>query len=143
MKDRIKYALKPESVSNRLIELIAVWSKGDARVALQTLRAAAMSADSNRRDQILVDDLRDAFKSAGRSKREYVKSKLGPHERFLLEVLEKRKHIASGELFKIYVQSFPQPLGERAYRNQMEHLVQAGLVKDIGEGRWKRYEVTF
>lgn len=73
------------------------------------------------------------------SKRDYMKAKLNEHQRFLLEVIEKRNRISSGELFDLYQKSFTQPLGERAYRNQLEHLVQAGLVKDIGEGRWRNY----
>ncbi len=140
MRERIQYSLSPDSISDRLVELIAMWSKGDARVALQTLRAAAMSADSKKREEITIDDLKEAFKSAGKSKREYVKSKLNEHQKLLLELIEKHKQIASGELFDLYRKSVAQPLGERAYRNQMEFLVQTGLVKDFGEGRWKRFE---
>jgi hypothetical protein len=40
----------------------------------------------------------------------------------------------------MYQDLFNDPLGEWAYRNQMEHLVQTGLVKETGEGRWKRFE---
>lgn len=141
LKDRIRYAFAPDSISHRLTELIAVWSNGDARVALQTLRAAAKIADTKKRDEISIEELKEAFKSARKSKRDYVKSKLDEHQRFLLEVIEKRRKISSGELFDLYAKSVPQPLGERAYRNQMEHLVQTGLVKDSGEGRWKRYEL--
>lgn len=71
-----------------------------------------------------------------------MKSKLNEHQRFLFETIEKRRRLSSGELFDLYQKSFAQPLGERAYRNQMEYLVQTGLVKDIGEGRWKRYEIV-
>jgi hypothetical protein len=49
--------------------------------------------------------------------------------------------MTSGELFNLYQESLAQPLGERAYRNHMHHLVQTGLVRDIGEGRWKKYEI--
>lgn len=71
-----------------------------------------------------------------------MKSKLNEHLRLLLEVIEKYKKIMSGELFGIYRNSIMKPLCERGYRNQIEHLVQTGLIKDIGEGRWKRYEIT-
>jgi len=142
VSDRVQYALKPDSIPHRLIELIASWARGDARVALQTVRAAAISAETNRRDEITLDDLKVAFKGAIQSKREYLKSKLNDHERFLLEVVEQRKRIASGELFGLYTKSTLQPLGERAYRIQMEHLVQTGLVRDSGEGRWKKFELA-
>ncbi len=142
MRERAQYAFSPSTVSNRVLELIAAWAKGDARIALQTLRVAAMSADNKKREEITIDDLKEAFRSARKSKRDYVKSKLNEHQRFLLGTIEERKSIMSGELFELYQNSFPQPLGERTYRNQMEHLVQTGLVRDIGEGRWKSYEVV-
>lgn len=140
MKDRIEFALKPGSISDRSLELIAMWSNGDARVALQTLRAAAMSADNKKREEISIDDLKEAFKGARKSKMEYVRSKLNEHQKFLLNIIEKRQQIESGELFRLYEESFPQALGDRAYRNQMGQLVQTGLVREVGEGRWKKFE---
>jgi cell division control protein 6 len=124
IKDKAQYALAQNSIPERPVELIAVWSNGDARVALQTLRVAAMSADTQKRNEITTEDLKEAFKSARKSKRNYVRSKLNKHQRFLLEVVEKHKRIPSGELFNLYQNSFHEPLGERAYRNQMEYLVQ-------------------
>ena len=141
MKDRTDYALAPNTITNNLIEIIATWSNGDARVALQTVRAAAMSADAKKRDTITIDDLKDAFKGARKSKLDYVKSKLNEHQKFLLEKIEKNREIDSGELFRMYEDNFRQPLGERAYRNQMENLVQSGLVRESGEGRWKRFSL--
>ncbi len=139
MRDRIQYGFRRESVSDRLLELIAVWSNGDARIALQTLRVAAMSADNKKRDQITLEDLKEAFKAARKSKREYLKSKLNEHQRFLLQVIENRMQVRSGELFELYQKSVSQPLGERAYRNQMEQLVHMGLIKEIANGRWREY----
>jgi Cdc6-like AAA superfamily ATPase len=117
IKERIDYALTLNSIANELIEIIATWANGDARVALQTVRAAAMSADSKQEIP-----------------------KLNEHQRFLMNEIEKNREIDSGELFRMYQDLFNDPLGERAYRNQMEHLVQTGLVKETGEGRWKRFE---
>ena len=54
--------------------------------------------------------------------------------------MERRKNVTSGELCQEYQSVVEEPLGERAYRNQMEDLVQVGLVKERGEGRWKRFE---
>lgn len=131
--------LAPHSAENRPIEIIATWSNGDARVALQTVRAAAVSADAKRREVITIDDVKDAIKGARKSKLEYVKSKLNEHQKFLLEQIEKSREIDSGELFRKYEDNFQQPLGERAYRNQMEHLVQTGLIRETGEGRWRTF----
>lgn len=103
MKDRIDYALAPSSITNNLIEIIATWSNGAARVALQTIRAAAMSAEA-KKEATTIDDVKDAFRSAR-------KSKLNEYQKFLLEAIEKENEIDSGELFRIYQSSFEQPLG--------------------------------
>ncbi|MDG6943360.1 MAG: AAA family ATPase [Nitrososphaerota archaeon] len=139
MKDRIDYALAPDSVANAIVEIIATWSNGDARVALQTIRAAAMNADAKRREMIMIEDVKEAIKGARKSKLEYVKSKLNEHQKFLMDEIERTKEIDSGELFKKYQDSFHNPFGERAYRNQMEQLVQTGLVIEAGEGRWRKF----
>jgi Cdc6-like AAA superfamily ATPase len=139
IKERIDYALASNSITNNLVEIIATWSNGDARVALQTVRAAAMSADAIRREAITIDDLKEAFKGARRSKLEYVKSKLNEHQKFLLDCIKKHGRIDSGKLFNLYGTSVADPLGERAYRNQMRYLVQTGLIKEDGEGRWKKF----
>jgi len=141
IRERIDYALAPDSISNELIEIVATLSSGDARVALQTVRAAAMSADSRRRDSIVIENVREAIKGARKSKLEYVKSKLNEHQKFLMNEIERNREIDSGELFRKYQDSFHDPLGERAYRNQMEQLVQTGLVREAGEGRWKKFHV--
>ena len=62
-----------------------------------------------------------------------MKAKLNEHQKFLLKVVEKYK-ITSGELFDLYQKSIPQLLGEWAYRNQMERLVQ----KRASERCWRR-----
>ena len=98
-----------------------------------------MSADSKRRDSITIDDVKEAIKGARKSRLEYVKSKLNEHQRFLMSEIEKNGDVDSGELFRKYQDSFHDPLGERAYRNQIETLVLTGLVREIGEGRWKRF----
>lgn len=142
IKDRIDYALAPNSMSNSLVGIIATWSNGDARIALQTVRAAAMSADARKKDSITIDEVKDSFKGARKSKLDYVKSKLNEHQKFLLDQIEKRGKLDSGELFRMYQESFNDPLGERAYRNQIENLVQMGLVREYGDGRWKKFEIT-
>lgn len=67
-----------------------------------------MSADSKKREEITIDDLKEAFKSAGKSKREYVKAKLNEHQKFLLDTIEKHEKISSGQLFDLYQHPFAQ-----------------------------------
>ena len=110
-------------------------------MALQTLKASAKLAEVKHADLITIEEVKEAFKSARISKREYLKSKLNEHQRTLLEILERMKGISSGDLCREYNTQVAEPLGERAYRNQMEDLVKSGLVREYGDGRWKKFEI--
>ncbi|MBI2938381.1 MAG: AAA family ATPase [Thaumarchaeota archaeon] len=142
LEERAGCALRPDSITPRILELISMWANGDARVALQTLKASAKLAEAKQRECITLDEVKEAFGSARISKREYLKSKLNEHQKVLLNIIERRKNVPSGELWQEYQGMVSEPLGERAYRNQMDDLVKVGLVKDSGDGRWKRYEVN-
>lgn len=89
-----------------------------------------------------MGDLKEPFKGARKSKLEYVKSTLDEPQKFLLGIIEKRHNIDSGDLFRLCKDPFHDPLCERAYRNHMKHLVRTELVKESGEGRWKKFEVV-
>ncbi|MBI3859801.1 MAG: AAA family ATPase [Thaumarchaeota archaeon] len=142
IQDRIDYALSPGAITKHLVEIVAIWANGDARIALQTLKSAAMNAESGKRDSISIEDLKNGIKGAKRSKFEYVRSKLNEHQAFLLRQIQADMKIESAELFRRYQESFDNPVGERAYRNQMNQLVQTGLVRGEGEGRWRKFEVV-
>jgi len=108
---------------------------------LQTLKASAKLAEARHAETITIEEVKEAFKSARICKREYLKSKLNEHQKALLDIVEGRKNIPSGDLLHEYQGLVVEPLGERAYRNQMEELVRTGLVRARGEGRWKSYGV--
>ncbi len=48
----------------------------------------------------------------------------------------------SGKLFEEYVKSVKGVVVDRAYRNYMKMMVELGLIKVEGSGRWKVYEIV-
>jgi hypothetical protein len=48
----------------------------------------------------------------------------------------------SGLLYKEYCKLFSSPVVDRAYKNYMKRMVNLGLVKCEGFGRWKSYEIV-
>ena len=50
--------------------------------------------------------------------------------------------MASGTLYKEYRNLVSKPVVARAYRNYMKRMVELGLVKVEGKGRWKSYEIV-
>ena len=49
---------------------------------------------------------------------------------------------ASGVLYKEYCKLVSKPVVPRAYRNYMKKMVNLGLVKTKGKGRWKTYQIV-
>ncbi|MCW3986454.1 MAG: hypothetical protein NWE91_08645 [Candidatus Bathyarchaeota archaeon] len=45
-------------------------------------------------------------------------------------------------LYKEYCKLVSKPVVARAYRNYMKKIVDLGLVRVEGSGRWKKYEIT-
>lgn len=88
-----------------------------------------------------IEEIKQAVKEAKRFKASYFTSKLNEHQRIIYEILGKKKRIASGELFKEYCKLVENPVVDRAYRNYMKRMVESGLIKVEGFGRWKVYEI--
>jgi len=85
-----------------LIKIAAIVSKGDARVALETLRRAWRKAEDKGLKKVTIDEIKEASRGAKRLKKSYLLSKLNDHQRLIYEILEKKMKMASGELYKEY-----------------------------------------
>jgi Cdc6-like AAA superfamily ATPase len=115
---------------------------GDARVALQTLRNAAKIAERKNLDKITIEEAKEAVKDARLSKRAYQIAKLGVHEGLLFEILERNGKTKSGRLYTEYCKLVDYPLQDRAYRANMERLVERGLVIAQGDGKGRLYLIN-
>lgn len=87
----------------------------------------------------MLEDLKQAFKSARISTNGYLKSRLNEHQKLLLGIVTKHKEITSSTLYDKYNNASAHPLSERGYRLQMQTLRRLGFVRSMGEGRWKRF----
>lgn len=139
---KISYSVREGSISPQLIQTIAGWANGDARIALRTVHDSILNAEQSYRIEVLREDLHDSYKIARNAKRDYLTSKLNAHQKCLLEIVERKGRIKSNDLFVEYSNLFSSPLGERSYRNQMDLLVQLRLVRGVGEGRWQNFEIA-
>lgn len=142
LRERVVYGIRPNAVDDSMLSLIARMCSGDARVALQTLKIAAEEAESKDADIITMEEIKYAVKCSRKFKLSYMIGKLNDHQKMIYEILKVRRRIPSGELFKEYRKSSKDPIMDRAYRNHMQRMVELGLVKVQGTGRWKAYELT-
>lgn len=66
---------------------------------------------------------------------------MNEHQKIIYGILGKKKRISSGSLYREYYKLVKNPVVDRAYRDYMKRMVELGLVKAEGFGRWKIYEV--
>ena len=142
LKDRVQFSFKPNSISNELIRIISVMAEGDARVGLEILRRAGKKAEDKGLSKVTIEEVKQAAKEARRLKASFFLSKLNEHQKIIYEILGKKKRMPSGLLYREYCKMVKNPVVDRAYRNYMKKMVDMGLVKVEGFGRWKVYEIV-
>ncbi len=91
--------------------------------------------------QITIEEVKEAVKGARRLRLSYLLKKLNQHQRVIYEILKKKVRMASGKLYEEYSKVVSQPVVDRAYRNYMKRMVELGLIRVEGSGRWRVYEV--
>jgi len=143
LKDRIKFSLRPNSISDELIRAASLAAEGDARIALEIIRKAAKKAESKGLMEITKDEIKEAIKETRKMKLDLLTSKLNRHQKIIFEILQAGKEMDSGKLYLAYSHKVENPLGKRAYRKNMEKLVKLGLVEAKGFGRWRRYKILW
>jgi len=141
LKDRVEFAFRPNTIGEELIRIASVMAEGDARVGLEILRRAGKKAEDKGLRKVTIEEIKQAAKEAKMLKKDFFLSKLNEHQKIIYEILEKRKKMTSGEIYREYCELVSKPVVARAYRNYMKKMVSLGLVKAHGKGRWKNYEI--
>jgi len=142
LKDRVDFSFRPGSIKDELIKIASVAAEGDARVGLEILRRAGKKAEAKGLKQVTMEEMKQAIIEARKTKFSFMTSKLNEHQRVILEILAKRKKMPSGEIYRQYCTSVKNPVVDRAYRNYMQKMIELGLIKAEGKGRWKKYILT-
>ena len=141
LKDRVEFSFRPNSISKELIRIASLMAEGDARVGLEILRRAGKKAEDKNMRKVTIEEIKQAAMEAKRFKTSYFTSKLNEHQKIIYEILGKKKRMPSGLLYEEYRKLVKNPVVDRAYRNYMRRMVELGLVKVEGFGRWKIYEL--
>jgi orc1/cdc6 family replication initiation protein len=142
LKDRVEYSFRPGSIKRELIRIASVAAEGDARVGLEILRRAGKKAEDKGLKEVTIEEIKQAIKETRKTKFSFVISRLNEHQKIILEILGKRGTMRSGEIYRQYCALAKNPVVDRAYRNYMQKMVELGLVKAEGKGRWKKYILT-
>lgn len=141
LKDRISLGVNEESVTDEIVSEIANSCGGDARAGIQILKNAAIDAESRGLESITINEVKLASGYARKYRLSYLLGKLNEHQKTIYELLKQNKTMDSGKLFNDYRKSINETVTDRSYRNYMMRMVELGLVREIGSGRWKKYEI--
>jgi Cdc6-like AAA superfamily ATPase len=63
------------------------------------------------------------------AKPQILKEKINKDEKIIIEILEERRKLLSGELYREYSKKVEMPVSERMFRNFVNHLAEMNLVK--------------
>jgi cell division control protein 6 len=142
IRDRVEYAFRPGSLKNEFIKLAAVAAQGDARTGLEIVRKAGKKAEVRYLNEVTMRELEETINEMNKLKRIYPFDKLNEHQKIIYGILEKKRKLASGLLYNEYCTTMKNPVVDRAYRNYMRRMVNLGLIKAEGKGRWREYMIA-
>ena len=140
VRERAKYGLVPGAIGESGLKMIARLADGDARIAIETLRRAALIAEDREEERISAEHIKKAFGSTHLLRKTEALKKLNEHEKVLYLLMEKHQKLGTKELWEEYNKEDKKPASQRSYRNYMGHLVKLGLVKARGELTGREYE---
>jgi len=133
LKRRAELALYPGSWSEKKLNRIAELAEGDARVAINTLKNSAYSAENDLSSKIKDKHIKEGYNSAKDIKKTYLLNKLTTHHRLFYELVKEKKTIHSGQLWKVYLEKCTklkkQPIALRTYSEYMNKLIELDLVQ--------------
>ena len=141
LKDRVEYGLRPDSIEEATLKLIASKSGGDARVAISTLRKAAQKAEREGLEQITREVAKESFSDAVKDNRSISLKKLNEDQRELYDLLKEEKDLKSGELFQAYRENVEEGPTDRTLRRYMKKMEAYGLVEAKGSTRDRKYSL--
>jgi len=129
---RCELALDSSSCSAQVVKKIASLSRGDARIAIQTLRSAVEWAEEARASQVAPSDVAQVWHELTQPPRECILSSLTPDHKMLYDVIRERREVTSARLRELYLEGCQRlhrkPIATRTFTKYMSRLIQCGLV---------------
>ena len=140
LEARANQGVEAEAWCRKDLEVISGRSNGDARVAIQSLRAAAYQADKSRGGQIRVSDIDAGLKSTNGLRRRYALKSLSEHHRLLHHLIKEAGGVSVAELWKRYgIEARKhglESMARRTFNHYKQQLIANRLIKERpGRGR--------
>ena len=130
LAERARQALSEGCCKSTIISSIAERSGGNATLAISLLKACIARAESENRRIVREPDIPNPINE----------QKTRDDEQILLELMKERKRLPASKLYELYVERAEKAKSERTFREYMRRLRAKGLVRALGEKRWRVYE---
>ena len=145
LKDRVEYGLVPGTIDNQQITRIAEVG-GDARAALNILRAAAELAEKQDVEKITNEHIEKAIPRTVNQDTEKLLDSLNAHQKVLYEIIKSSREIPSADLHSKFEalckEKSLETVVDRTTRKYLERLEFLGLISVSGDGRWTVYKIV-
>ncbi|MCD4740848.1 AAA family ATPase [archaeon] len=138
---RKPYAFVGGTIKEKDLKLAARLANGDTRIALETVRRAALNAEEKGEERVSSEHIKEAFKKTGNLRKTEALKRLNNHEKTLYLILKEYKKMPTKDLFNEYTKRIDKPATDRSYRNYMNKLVRLGLVNGKGKLTGRIYEI--
>lgn len=135
LERRASEALVPEAWCTADLERIAQAAGGDARIAIQTLRAAAYLADKRQVPQITPEDIQEGLRISSHLRRNYFLRGLSEHHRLLYQLVQEEPGIENPRLWRRYLKEAGKRGMEPRQRRTVNHYRQFMIQNRVLEER--------
>lgn len=149
LRQRAELALSPTAWDKELLELIGSEANGNARIAIQTLRNAAILAESSNVNRVTMEHVDKVKDSVRELERVYALRSFTEHHQLLYDIVRERENIVSGELWRTYLMRCEErkvkPISERSFWKYINRLVAVGLLNAEKLREWttaRRFSVA-
>ncbi|WP_128226564.1 Cdc6/Cdc18 family protein [Halobacteriaceae archaeon SHR40] len=139
LQNRVRWAVRPDVVTESQLENIADAVAGDARVAIGILRNAAQNAAQTHSDAIDDETIEDAVSEAKVEIRQTNVEKLTDDQKIVYDIITEHGEIAPSELYEAYEQKASNPRSQRMVRNYLTKLCHYNLIEAPGKNRGRIY----
>jgi len=107
----------------------AIQNGGDVRIGLDCLMKAGRIAESKNCDKIKIEHVKEILGSVKPVKPKILRERLNEDEKVILNIVDKKRQIFSGDLYKEYSKTAKMPVSDRRFRDFLNHLAKLNLIK--------------
>jgi len=133
LRQRARLGLKEGCWDEELLERIVQMADSDIRVAIQTLRNAAASAESSGSERILPQHIGQGLIRARELQMRYRLERLGAYPRMIYRIVRESGLISSSSLFRRCLKACKElgvpPIPRRSYYHHINVLIREGLIE--------------